>query len=96
MHIYKEGVGVKLINLHGKVGMFNHAQKTFDEMPVRGLWSFNTLMGACANSKKFDEVNRLFQRNYLLNWLSSPTTRPSRHSVSVRWFFFRFSQFDTL
>ncbi|GLT82955.1 hypothetical protein SLE2022_012740 [Rubroshorea leprosula] len=41
--------------------MFDDAQKLLDEIPNGGLLSFNALTGSCVNSKKFDEVNRLFK-----------------------------------
>ncbi|GLT50838.1 hypothetical protein SLA2020_242980 [Shorea laevis] len=59
--VSKEGFAARLIRLCGKSGMFDHAQKVFDEMPIKGVLSFNALMGACVNSNKFDEVNRLFK-----------------------------------
>ncbi|GKV30811.1 hypothetical protein SLEP1_g39586 [Rubroshorea leprosula] len=60
--ISKEGFAGRLITLYGKSGMFDHAQKLFDEIPERGLVSFNALLGAYVNSKKFCEVNRLFKK----------------------------------
>ncbi|XVF87624.1 hypothetical protein PTKIN_Ptkin18bG0135100 [Pterospermum kingtungense] len=59
--ISKEGFAARLIFLYGKSGMFDQAYKVFDEMPKRGLLSFNALMGACVNAKKFDKVNGLFE-----------------------------------
>ncbi|XVF25944.1 hypothetical protein REPUB_Repub13aG0257600 [Reevesia pubescens] len=59
--ISKEGFAARLINLYGKSGMFEQAYKVFDEMPNRGLLSFNALMGACMNAKKFDKVNGFFK-----------------------------------
>ncbi|CAA7040118.1 unnamed protein product [Microthlaspi erraticum] len=41
----KEGFIVRIINLYGQAGMFEHAQKVFDEMPERNckrtVLSFN-------------------------------------------------------
>ncbi|XVF25948.1 hypothetical protein REPUB_Repub13aG0258000 [Reevesia pubescens] len=59
--ISKEGFAARLINLYGKSGMFEQAYKVFDEMPNRGLLSFNALMGDCVNAKKFDKVNGFFK-----------------------------------
>ncbi|TYI23135.1 hypothetical protein ES332_A06G143100v1 [Gossypium tomentosum] len=59
--ISKEGFAARLIHLYGKSGMFEQAYKVFDEMPNRGLLSFNALMGACVNAKKFDKVNGFFK-----------------------------------
>ncbi|XP_040999194.1 pentatricopeptide repeat-containing protein At3g13160, mitochondrial-like [Juglans microcarpa x Juglans regia] len=63
--ISKEGFTVRLISLYGKSGMFYHAKRVFDEMPERScsqtVLSFNALLGACLNSKKFDLVNELFK-----------------------------------
>ncbi|XWS19494.1 hypothetical protein CRYUN_Cryun31cG0020900 [Craigia yunnanensis] len=59
--ISKEGFAARLIYLYGKSGMFEQAYKVFDEMPNRGLLSFNALMGACVNAKKFDKVNGFFK-----------------------------------
>lgn len=59
-----EGFAVRLVSLYGKAGMFDNAQKTFDEMPERNcartVLSFNALMGACVKSKKFDMVEKIF------------------------------------
>ncbi|KAJ4703302.1 Pentatricopeptide repeat [Melia azedarach] len=61
----KEGFSARLICLYGKAGMFEHAQKVFDEIPERNskqtVLSFNALLGACVNSKKFDEIDELFK-----------------------------------
>lgn len=61
----KEGFAVRLISLYGKSGMFENAQKVFDEMPTRNckqtVLSFNALLGACVNSRKFDLVDGVFQ-----------------------------------
>ncbi|KAK8546760.1 hypothetical protein V6N13_093803 [Hibiscus sabdariffa] len=59
--ISKEGFAARLIRLYGRSGMFEHAYKVFDEMPKRGLMSFNALMGACVNAKKFDKVDGFFK-----------------------------------
>ncbi|KAK8517363.1 hypothetical protein V6N12_032555 [Hibiscus sabdariffa] len=59
--ISKEGFAARLIRLYGRSGMFEHAYKVFDEMPNRGLMSFNALMGACVNAKKFDKVDGFFK-----------------------------------
>ncbi|CAN8287942.1 unnamed protein product [Cochlearia groenlandica] len=60
----KEGFAVRIINLYGKAGMFENAQKVFDEMPERNckrsVLSFNALLSAYGVSKKFDEVEQLF------------------------------------
>ncbi|PON50139.1 Pentatricopeptide repeat [Trema orientale] len=61
----KEGFAVRLISLYGKSGMFDNAQKVFDEMPERNcqrtLLSFNALLAACVNSRKFDKVDGVFR-----------------------------------
>ncbi|KAI3680600.1 hypothetical protein L6452_35373 [Arctium lappa] len=63
--ISKEGFAVRLISLYGKSGMFDHASKVFDEMPDRKcpqtVKSFNALLGACVNAKKFDKVDGFFK-----------------------------------
>ncbi|KAF5472092.1 hypothetical protein F2P56_008834 [Juglans regia] len=63
--ISKEGFSVRLVYLYGKSGMFEHAQKVFDEMPERNckrtVLSFNVLLGACVNSKRFDLVDGIFR-----------------------------------
>lgn len=45
--------------------MFEQAHKVFDEMPElkcdRTVKSFNALLGACVNSKKFHKVDELFR-----------------------------------
>ncbi|KAE7995503.1 hypothetical protein FH972_000287 [Carpinus fangiana] len=61
----KEGFSARLINLYGRSGMFEHAQKVFDEMHERKcsrtVLSLNALLGAGLNSKKFDLVGELFK-----------------------------------
>lgn len=63
--ISKEGFAVRLISLYGKSGMFENAQKLFDEMPEltceRTVLSLNAHLGACVNSKKFDMMEELFR-----------------------------------
>ncbi|XP_041027986.1 pentatricopeptide repeat-containing protein At3g13160, mitochondrial-like [Juglans microcarpa x Juglans regia] len=63
--ISKEGFSVRLVSLYGKSGMFEHAQKVFDEMAERNckrtVLSFNALLGACVNSKRFDLVDGIFR-----------------------------------
>lgn len=63
--ITKEGFAVRLISLYGKSGMFDHAYKVFDEMPerkcVQTVKSFNAILGACVNAKKFDKVDELLK-----------------------------------
>jgi pentatricopeptide repeat protein len=63
--ISKEGFSVRLMHLYGKEGMFEHAQKVFDEMPDRncertGL-SLGALLGVYVSSKKFGLVGELFE-----------------------------------
>ncbi|XP_055830967.1 pentatricopeptide repeat-containing protein At3g13150-like [Solanum dulcamara] len=56
---------VRLISLYGKAGMFDHAQKLFDEMPdlncERTVMSFNALLAARVNSKKYDNISEFFR-----------------------------------
>ncbi|CAK9135459.1 unnamed protein product [Ilex paraguariensis] len=56
---------VRLISLYGKSGMFDQAQNLFDEMPQlkcdRTVMSFNALLAACVNSKKFDKISEFFR-----------------------------------
>lgn len=63
--ISTEGFAIRLIVLYGKAGMFDHAQKMFDEMPglncPRTSKSFNALLAACVNAKKFDKFEEIFQ-----------------------------------
>ncbi|XP_011003415.1 PREDICTED: pentatricopeptide repeat-containing protein At1g55890, mitochondrial-like [Populus euphratica] len=52
-----------LIYLYGKAGMFDDARKLFDEMPdlkcPRTVFSFNALLSACINARRFDEIKKL-------------------------------------
>ncbi|XP_062162284.1 small ribosomal subunit protein mS78 (rPPR3a)-like [Alnus glutinosa] len=63
--ISTEGFAIRLISLYGKAGMFDHAHKVFEEMPelncARTAKSFNALLAACVNAKKFDKVDELFR-----------------------------------
>ncbi|XP_059623743.1 small ribosomal subunit protein mS78 (rPPR3a)-like [Cornus florida] len=63
-NISREEFNGRLISLYGKSGMFDHASKVFDEMPDhkcdRTVRSFNALLGACVNSKKFDKITGFF------------------------------------
>ncbi|XP_062014785.1 small ribosomal subunit protein mS79 (rPPR3b)-like [Rosa rugosa] len=60
-----EDFTVRIISLYGKAGMFDNAGKVYDEMPQRNcertVLSFNVLLGACVNSKKFDMVEKIFR-----------------------------------
>ncbi|KAF8406407.1 hypothetical protein HHK36_008494 [Tetracentron sinense] len=53
-----------LIRSYGRAGMFDHAFKTFNQMDElgtpRSAISFNALLSACNQSKKFDRVPKLF------------------------------------
>lgn len=60
LHSHNEGYAARLISLYGQAGLLDHARKVFDEMPNRGLVSFNALLAACLHSKKFGQVNLLF------------------------------------
>ncbi|KAJ4980921.1 hypothetical protein NE237_031758 [Protea cynaroides] len=61
----KEGFAVRIISLYGKSGMYDHASKTFDQLPElkcpRTVMTFNALLTASVDSKKFDEVDRIFR-----------------------------------
>ncbi|KAK9267497.1 hypothetical protein L1049_009925 [Liquidambar formosana] len=85
--ISKEGFAVRLISLYGKSGMFDHAHKVFDEMPDlkcdRTVLSFNALLGACVNSKKFDRIDEFFRE--LPDKLSIEPDRVS-HNVVIKAF----------
>lgn len=65
LDISKESFAARLVSLYGKCGLFEHAQKVFDEMPERNckqtLKSVNALLGACVNSQKYDELETLFK-----------------------------------
>lgn len=60
-----EQLATYLIGLYGVAGLFDHALKLFDEMPDLNcpptIRSLNSLLQACVNSKRFDEVEELFQ-----------------------------------
>uniref|UniRef100_A0A7N0V7Q0 Pentatricopeptide repeat-containing protein n=1 Tax=Kalanchoe fedtschenkoi TaxID=63787 RepID=A0A7N0V7Q0_KALFE len=60
-----EGFTVRLLLLYGKAGMFDHAQKLFDEMPElkceRTVLSLNALLDACVVSKRFDKIEDLIR-----------------------------------
>ncbi|XVE51209.1 hypothetical protein DITRI_Ditri02bG0021300 [Diplodiscus trichospermus] len=64
--ISEEGFVIRLIRLYGKAGMFEHAQKLFDEMPElkceRTVKSFNALLAARVYSKKLDSIEKLFKQ----------------------------------
>ncbi|KAA8515439.1 hypothetical protein F0562_018950 [Nyssa sinensis] len=64
-NISNERFTVRLMSLYGKSGMFEHAHKLFDEMPQlnceRTVMSFNALLAACVNSKKFDKIGEFFR-----------------------------------
>ncbi|XP_010277336.1 PREDICTED: pentatricopeptide repeat-containing protein At4g36680, mitochondrial-like [Nelumbo nucifera] len=53
-----------LIRSYGRAGMFDHALQTFNQMNAlgtpRSAISFNALLSACNQSKKFDQVPKLF------------------------------------
>ncbi|KAF8031419.1 hypothetical protein BT93_D0582 [Corymbia citriodora subsp. variegata] len=60
-----EKFAARLISLYGKAGMFEHAQKLFDEMPSlnrdRSPLHLNALLAACICSKKLDKVDKIFR-----------------------------------
>ncbi|KAF3451621.1 hypothetical protein FNV43_RR07716 [Rhamnella rubrinervis] len=62
--ITNEGFSIRLIGLYGKSGMLEHAHKLFDELPElnceRTVRSFNALLTAYVNAKKFDKVVEIF------------------------------------
>lgn len=65
--ISRESYAVKIIALYGRSGMFQQASKVFDELPElkceRTVFSFNALLGACVNCKKFnDEAETFFEK----------------------------------
>lgn len=53
-----------LIRSYGRAGMFDHAFRTFNQMDElkapRSALSFNALLNACVQSKRLDEVPKLF------------------------------------
>lgn len=61
----KEGFAARIIALYGRSGLFEKARKVFDEMPERDCkrtaLSFNALLSACINSKKYDLVDGYFR-----------------------------------
>lgn len=63
--IRREGFSVRLIGLYGESGMFEHAHKLFDELPElncgRTVKSFNALLKAALDAKKFDKVVEVFK-----------------------------------
>ncbi|XP_059298923.1 pentatricopeptide repeat-containing protein At3g13150-like [Lycium ferocissimum] len=63
--IKNERFVVRFIWLYGKAGMFDHAQKLFDEMPhlkcERTVMSFNALLAAAVNSNKYDNITEIFK-----------------------------------
>ncbi|KAL4291298.1 hypothetical protein GQ457_14G010530 [Hibiscus cannabinus] len=63
--ISQEGFVIRLMMLYGKVGMYEHAHKLFDEMPElncqRTVNSLNALLSAYLHSKKFDNVGKLLE-----------------------------------
>ncbi|XP_015067806.1 pentatricopeptide repeat-containing protein At3g13160, mitochondrial-like [Solanum pennellii] len=63
--ISKESFAARLVGLYGKSGLFENAQKVFDEMPERNckqsVKSVNALLGACVNSQKYDKLEGLFE-----------------------------------
>ncbi|KAL3820657.1 hypothetical protein ACJIZ3_006562 [Penstemon smallii] len=62
--ISQENFSIRLMKLYGQSGMYDNAQKVFDEMPERNcertVKSVNALLSACINSRKFDEMEVLF------------------------------------
>ncbi|KNA10241.1 hypothetical protein SOVF_146030 [Spinacia oleracea] len=64
-YINGEGFASRIIFLYGKAGLFDHAQKLFDELPERGCEqgarSFNALLGAASYLEDFDKVHKLFR-----------------------------------
>ncbi|KAJ6367585.1 hypothetical protein OIU78_000198 [Salix suchowensis] len=61
--ITNETFTAHLIYLYGKAGMFDHARQLFDEMPdlkcPRTVFTFNALLLACINARRFDEIKKL-------------------------------------
>ncbi|GAA0156225.1 hypothetical protein LIER_13765 [Lithospermum erythrorhizon] len=59
-----EGFNIRLMSLYGKSGMFDHAQKVFDEIPDRNIEpstkTMNALLSACVSSGKIDKIEGLF------------------------------------
>ncbi|KMT04065.1 hypothetical protein BVRB_8g186620 [Beta vulgaris subsp. vulgaris] len=63
--ITREGFAIRLISLYARAGMFDHARKVFDEMPElkcpRTVKSFNAVLKAGVEAKRFEDVFRLFR-----------------------------------
>ncbi|KAG5246831.1 pentatricopeptide repeat-containing protein [Salix suchowensis] len=61
--ITNETFTAHLIYLYGKAGMFDDARQLFDEMPdlkcPRTVFTFNALLLACINARRFDEIKKL-------------------------------------
>ena len=81
--ISHEGFAIRIISLYGKAGMFGHARNLFDELPqldcVRTVKSFNALLKAGVECKRFDEVCRIFRE--LPSELSISLNRVSYNTI---------------
>ncbi|WCJ20358.1 Tetratricopeptide repeat (TPR)-like superfamily protein [Euphorbia peplus] len=63
--ITNENFTTRLILLYGRAGMFDHANKLFDEMPElkceRTTRSFNALLAACIDAGKYDQLEEIIR-----------------------------------
>lgn len=81
--ISHEGFAIRIISLYGKAGMFDHARNLFDELPqldcVRTVKSFNALLKAGVECKRFDEMCTMFRE--LPSQLSITLNRVSFNTI---------------
>ncbi|MED6118757.1 hypothetical protein PIB30_005594 [Stylosanthes scabra] len=54
-------LGTKLVHMYGKCGFFSDAQKVFDRMPDRTVFTWNAMLGACVSSGKHVKALELFR-----------------------------------
>ncbi|MED6146086.1 hypothetical protein PIB30_031329 [Stylosanthes scabra] len=59
-------LGTKLVHMYGKCGFFSDAEKVFDRMPDRTVFTWNAMLGACVSSGKHVKALELYREMRIL------------------------------
>ncbi|XP_031474533.2 pentatricopeptide repeat-containing protein At3g26782, mitochondrial-like [Nymphaea colorata] len=54
-------MGTALLHMYARCGLMDHARRLFDEMPIRDLVSWNSMISGCAQNGRAEESLMLFR-----------------------------------